>query len=281
MLTETITETEIKKILATKVLKIDYLSRLSTVKNIIINYRSPEASINQAIIDTWDYEISKNIIRKMFTESPKYRHGQNCRDFIENAVADWNQRNLGDFVWPFSAMNFDKRVVAINRMPISEQEKDDLVALEVIKFRRIKDINTMRNDYIEFLITSNNENIIPTLTHRSGIDFYIDGEPYDQKVSKSVGGDFINQYGNDYRTIAIQHPELVAKSLYEHQDGERFDAQPRLYIVYLDDNISSDQIELLLSNIDFENPYQIEFDYWHANVLEHHSTHCFIVLLHN
>lgn len=281
MLKETITEEEIEKILVNKSQKVVYLSRLSVAKNIVINYGRHKASINQTIIDTWDYEISKNIIRKMFTESPKYMQGQKCRESIENAVADWNQRNLGDFVWPFSAMNFDKRVVAINRMPLSEQEKDNLIASEVIKFRRIKDINTMRNDYIEYLITSNNENIIPTLTHRSGVDFYIDGEPYDQKVSKSVGSDFIKQYGDGYRTIAIQHPELVAKSLYEHQDEERFDAQPRLYIVYLDDNISNDQIELLLSNIDFKAPYQIEFDYRHAQVLVHHSTHCFVVLLHN
>lgn len=281
MLIETITEKEIKKILSTKVLKQNYLSRLSSKKNIVINNKGPEAIINQTIINTWDYEISKNIIREMFTESPKYKQGKNCKKSIDDAITDWNQNNLGNFVWPFSAMNFDKRVVAINRMSISEDEKDNLVASEVIKFRRIKDINTMRNDYIEYLITSNNENIIPTLTHRSGVDFYINGEPYDQKVSKSVGSDFIKQYGKDYRTIAIQHPELVAKSLYEHQDGERFDAQPRLYIVYLDDNISNDQIEFLLSNIDFQNPHQIEFDYRHANVLEHHSTHCFVVLLHN
>ena len=96
-----------------------------------------------------------------------------------------------------------------------------------------------------------------------------------------MGGDFITQYGDSYREIAINNPELVAKSLYEHQDGERFDAEPRLYIVYLDDNISNEQIEKLLSNIDFNKPYPIEFDYYHANVLEHHTTHCFIVLLHN
>lgn len=281
MLTEGITLLEIKKILATKVLKIEYLNRLSEAKNITINYGRSDASINQAIIDTWDYVYSKNIIREMYVESPKYRVGQHCREFITQAVENWNNHDLGDFVWPFSAMNFDKRVVAINRMPITEEEKDNLIAYEVIKFRRIKDINTMRNDYIEYLITANNENITPTLTHRSGVDFYIDGEPYDQKVSKSVGGDFISQYGDNYREIAINHPELVAKSLYEHQDGERFDAQPRLYIVYLDDDVSNDQIEYLLSNINFNEPYNIEFDYLHANVMEHHITHCFVILLHN
>lgn len=281
MLKQEITIKEIKKILATKTIKIEYLTRLSALKSIIINYGRSEASINQAIIDSWDYENSKTIIREMYKESQKYIIGSQCKEGIDRALLDWKINDLGDFTWPFSAMNFDKRVVAINRLDLSEKEKDELLAKEVIKFRRIKDINTMRNDYIEYLITTNNENITPTLTHRSGVDFYIDGEPYDQKVSKSVGGDFITQYGDSYREIAINNPELVAKSLYEHQDGERFDAEPRLYIVYLDDNISNEQIEKLLSNIDFNKPYPIEFDYYHANVLEHHTTHCFIVLLHN
>ena len=281
MLKQEITLKEIKKIFATKAIKIEYLTRLSSLKSIVINYGRSEASINQAIIDSWDYENSKAVIRKMYKESQKYIIGSQCKEGIERALLDWKINNLGDFTWPFSAMNFDRRVVAINRLDLSEKEKDELLAKEVIKFRRIKDINTMRNDYIEYLITTNNENITPTLTHRSGVDFYIDGEPYDQKVSKSVGRDFITQYGDSYREIAINNPELVAKSLYEHQDGERFDAEPRLYIVYLDDNISNEQIEKLLSNIDFNKPYPIEFDYYHANVLEHHTTHCFIVLLHN
>ena len=261
MLRTEITEREIKKIFATKSFKIEYLNKLSIKKNITIQIGRSEAAINQNIIDTWDYEISKSIIRDMYTDTPKFLAGQNCRQSIDKAIQNWEQHNLGDFVWPFSAMNFDKRVVAINRMQLTEEEKDDLVASEVIKFRRIKDINTMRNDYIEHLIITNNNNITPTLTHRSGVDFYIDGEPYDQKVSKSVGKDFIDAYGENYRDVAISNPELVAKSLYEHQDGERFDAQPRLYIVYLDDNISNEQIETLLSNIDFTTPYRIEFDY--------------------
>lgn len=281
MLKSGITIEDIKKILSTKSLKTDYLNRVAIATQKNIPYGKSANSINEAIITTWDYTISKKIIREMFTETQKYKEAANCHKKIDLAIQDWHNTDLGPFEWPFSAMNFDKRVVAINRMEISEKQKDALLSYEVIKFRRIKDINTMRNDYIEYLIISQNDNIIPTLTHRNGVDFYIDGKPYDQKVSKSVGKEFINTYGNNYRDIAIKHPELVAKSLYEHQDGERFDDQPRLYIVYLDDNISNQQIEKLLSNINFTEPYTIEFDYYHAHVLEHHQTHCFIILLYN
>lgn len=281
MLKTEISLNEIKKIFPSKTLKLDYLNNLGNKKHIRLTYGKSESSIDQAIIDSWDYSISIEILRELFFLSEKYKNGSSCREAIETAIQDWNDNEIGSFEWPFSAMNFDKRVVAINRLKISEKEKDKALAQEVIRFRRIKDINTLRNDYIEYLIFKNNNNIIPTLGHRKGVDFYIDGEPYDQKVSKSVGTEFKEQYGANYRDIAINHPELVAKSLYENQDGERFDDLPRLYIVYLDDNISNDQVETILSNIDFGTPYQIDFDYCHANVVEHHSTHCFVILLHN
>jgi len=281
MLTREITVQEIKKILPTLSIKKEYLAKLSLAKEISLKIGKSDASVTQSIIDSWDYPYSKGIIRKMYTESKKYIYGSNCKNYIQNARQDWENSNLGSFVWPFSAMNFDKRVATINRLELSEKEKDDLISLEVIKFRRIKDINTLRNDYIEYLITSKATNIIPTLGHSRGVDFYINGEPYDQKVSKSVGSVFMKAYGKNYREIAIQNPILVAKSLYEHQDRERFDSQPRLYIVYMDEDISNEQIESILSNLDFANPFQLEFDYTHDNKTIRYSTHCFVVLLHN
>ena len=179
-------------------------------------------------------------------------------------------------------MNFDGHVAQVNRLHYSENEKDDIIALDVIKFRRIKAINTCRNDYIESLIVQFNENIIPTFRHSRGVDFYIDEIPFDQKVSRSVGRNFIDEYGEDYYNIAINRPDLVAKSLYENQDEERFDAQPRLYVVYLDNDISSDAIEQSIMESDFFEPYEIEFEYIHSNSESLlHRTYCYIILLHN
>lgn len=191
------------------------------------------------IIDTWDYEISKTIIRDLYFETEKYLSSKNSKNKIDKAIQSWNKLLLGDLEWPFQPMKFDQKVAHINRMNIPEKSKDKMLSKEVIKFRRIKDINALRNDYIEFLIINNNDKIVPTLKHSRGLDFYIHGKPFDQKVSKGVGEKFKKTYGEDYRNIALQNPKFLAQSLYEHQDLDRFDEDPRLYIVYLDKNIES------------------------------------------
>lgn len=282
MLTENITLLEIRKIFDNRERKLDYLDKL--YNHLGINSTSPRTNIaiDDTIINTWNYDVSKHILREMFFHSEKFLNSCHCKDNIDYLINDWSQHKLGAIEWPFSAMNFDNHVARINRLDCSENEKDDLIALDVIKFRRIKQINTCRNDYIENLIVQNNDNIIPTFRHSRGVDFYIDGIPFDQKVSRSVGRNFIDEYGEDYYSITINRPDLVAKSLYENQDEERFDAQPRLYVVYLDNDTTSESIEQSIIETDFHDPFDIEFEYVHSNseVLLH-RTYCYVVLLHN
>lgn len=283
MITENITIKEINKIFDTKNRKLDYLDFVYQELNIKKPLLHTLVSINNSIMDTWNYEISKDIIRKMFFYSEKYLHGLDCQNRIDYLINDWHRNRLGEIKWPFAAMNFDGYVARLNREPnLTEIEKDDIISNDVIKFRRIKDINTCRNDYIESLIVKYNDNIIPTFRHSRGVDFYIDGIPFDQKVSRSVGRNFIDEYGKDYYSIAINRPDLVAKSLYENQDEERFDAQPRLYVVYLDNDTTSESIEQSIIETDFQDPFDIEFEYVHSNsetLL--HRTYCYVVLLHN
>lgn len=283
MLTKYITSIEIRKIFDNTNRKIEYLR--SIYKELGIERPIPRTvvSINNAIIDTWSYEISKKIIREMFFRSDKYLKGLNCKERIDFLIDDWNENALGNIEWPFSAMNFDNHVARLNRMEdLTENEKDEIISTDVIKFRRIKDINTCRNDYIESLIVRYNDNIIPTFRHSRGVDFYIDGIPFDQKVSRSVGGSFIDNYEDDFYNIAINNPELVAISLYENQDEERFDADPRLYVVYLDNDISSESIEQSIIDCDFNAPFDIEFEYKHSgNNYRTYRTFCYIILLHN
>lgn len=283
MIRENITLFEINKIFDNKQRKLEYLNRLYDFLGVNFVLPRTKVAIDNSIIDTWNYDTSKNIIREMFFESDKYLYGIACKDKIDYLINNWHEHNLGEIKWPFSAMNFDGHVARINRMDdASEEQKDDMISYDVIKFRRIKDINACRNDYIESLIVKYNDNIIPTFKHCRGIDFYIDGIPFDQKVSRSVGRSFIDEYGDNYYNIAINHPELVAKSLYENQDEERFDDEPRLYVVYLDNNLSSNSIERTILNTDFNNPIDIQFEYLHSNHnLFIHDTYCYIILLHN
>lgn len=282
MLTENITILEIKKIFDSKERKLDYLNKLYNLLGINIALPRTNVAIDNTIINTWNYKISKDIIRELFFKSDKYLYGIACKDKIDYLIRDWRKQNLGKIEWSFAAMNFDSHVVRINRLSITEEEKDRKLAFDVIKFRRIKDINTCRNDYIENLIVRYNENILPTFKHNRGIDFYIDGIPFDQKVSRSVGRSFMNEHGDNYYSVAINRPDLVAKSLYENQDEERFDAQPRLYVVYLDNDTTSESIEQSIIETDFRDPFRIEFEYVHSNseVLLH-RTYCYVILLHN
>lgn len=282
MLVNEINADEIKKIFQNRENKLEYLRRLfERTKNLTPIARTA-SRIDSQIIDTWDYDISKSVIREMFMDTNKYAYISRCRRLIDAAINDWKEKQLGDFEWPFSAMNFDQHIHQLNRNnELTEDEKDEIISRESVVFRRIKNINALRNDYIEFLIFQN-ENVIPTFGNSRGVDFYINGMPYDQKVAKSVGKAFQNQYGDDFRQTAINNPSLVAISMYENQDEERFGEEPRLLIIYLDSDVNSDQIEKQLRDVNFKKPIQIDFKYRHSNnnVLQHH-TECFVVLLHH
>lgn len=281
MIIENIATEDIRKIFSNTENKKIYLKKLFKETGNPSKIETQKEKLDQQIIETWSYEVSKNIIREMFRNHPKFIDQQKLNE-IDKAIDDWNSLNLGDFEWPFSAMSFDQHVHTLNRnKSLSEQEKDSVLSKEVIKFRRIKQINSLRNDFIESLIFKN-DNIIPTLGNKKGVDFYINGEPYDQKVGKSVGKTFIKEFGPNYREIALAHPELVAKSLYENQDEERFGDEARLLIVYLDSDVNSKSIQEQLDKIDFSSPYEITFDYKHSNnIVISHKTKCFVILLHN
>lgn len=281
MLTDSITSTEISKIFGNTRNKKDYLNRLFKELNLNYKIAKDKNDIDEQIKKTWSYEISKSIIRDLFKETLKYKRQKESEAQIAKAIEEWNKLNLGEFKWPFSAKNFDQHIHMINRNnDYSETEKDEVLTNEIIKFRRIKHINSLRNDYIEYLIFKN-ENVIPTLGNRKAVDFYINGEPYDQKVSKSVGDTFVKEYGEQYKETAIAHPEYVAESLYKNQDEQRFGDEPRLLIVYLDNDATVNTIQSQLSGIDFNKPYEIQFNYEHSSgITTCHNTKCFVILLH-
>lgn len=283
MLYNGISKIEVNKIFDHRARKEEYLKRFYKEAGLQLTVPSTLTGIDQQIINTWNYVISKRVIREMFFKSEKYLYGIACKDKIDFLIRDWHEKDLGDLEWPFAAMNFDSHIAKINRLnDCTEEEKDNITASDVIRFRRIKDINACRNDYIESLIVYHNDNIIPTFRHNRGLDFYINGEPFDQKVSRSVGRSFINAHKDDYYNVAINQPEMVAISLYENQDEERFDDDPRLYVVYLDTNISSEAIEQSIIETSLEEPMEIEFDYAHSNRERiTHSTYCYVLLLHN
>lgn len=234
----------------------------------------------QLIADSWDYEISKDIIRDMFKDTPKYKNGKKANVIMDSLIKEWGTLKLGSIEWPFSQNDFDGFVQRVNSENIDGFLKDEKVKNAAIKFRRIKEINTVRNDYIETLIFEKNPNILPTLNHRRGIDFFIDGISYDQKVAKSPTKQFKDKFKNLWRQQAINNPQLVARYLYEYQDEGRFGADPRLLVVYIDEDISIDRIKEIINTTNLAKPTEINFSFKHKIQGEiNYTVPCFVILL--
>jgi len=236
--------------------------------------------------NTWDNDISKDIIREIFRESEKYFNGKTALSRLPQLVDEF--KKMFEFLqWGFSSSQCDKWLQSLNNnyKDISGEDKDKMASDAIIKNRRLKEINTLRNDYIEYLLFESNENIIPTLKHNSGVDFFIvnsDGEleKWDQKVSKSVTNEFKKDFGDDWKEIAISNPAIVAEYLYTYQDESRFDADNRIFLVYLDDDINHSNIVNIINTIKLDSPINVNFDYKHKNTgIKNYNVKCFVILL--
>ena len=98
------------------------------------------------------------------------KEANNVMDLL---IKEWESLKLGNIEWPFSQGDFDGFVQRINSENNSGLVKDEKVKVAAVKYRRIKEINTVRNDFIETLIFEKNENILPTLNHHRGVDFLL------------------------------------------------------------------------------------------------------------
>lgn len=138
-----------------------------------------------------------------------------------------------------------------------------------------------RSSLIEHETISAHPQVIPTLAHTKGVDFVIDGEPYDQKVSRTVGQDFGKKYGAGAIAAARNpdnHAEL-ARYLYEGQNEIRFGAERRIYVVYLKPNPSAAEISEALRDADLSSPIEIDFLYaWRGRKRRtRYKTSCFVI----
>ncbi|WP_299189690.1 hypothetical protein [uncultured Campylobacter sp.] len=167
------------------------------LKRLNINTKGMDSrKIFNSIVINWNYEKALPIVRDIFKSSPKFKRGQSGSATIEILLREWRELGFGDIAWPFSQGAFDNFVQSINSESSSRIEKDEKVRIAAVKYRRIKEINTERNDFLESLIFLKNENIIPTLSNSRGVDFFINGISFDQKVSRSVTNEFKRDFGD-------------------------------------------------------------------------------------
>ncbi len=292
-----ISEDLAKKILGSQDNAIKYLTHLSEHKEVdgllsrvISRGKNKGLSVStisteniwKVVVNTWNYELSKDIIREIFKETEKYKNGKNAHTVMEMLVKEWETLRLGEIAWPFSQGEFDSFVQRVNCEGSTGIIKDEKVKAAAVKYRRIKEINTVRNDFIETLIFEKNENILPTLNHRRGVDFFINGISFDQKVAKSPTNQFKTKFKDNWKQQAINNPTLVAEYLYEYQDEGRFGSDPRLLIVYLDEDVSIDRIQEIIKQTDLSHPLEINFNFKHKTQgAKSYTVPCFVILLRN
>ncbi len=270
----TIDKTTVKKIFSIPQAK-EYLKQLGKD-----NVKTKE--VLEKVVSTWKYPKSLKLIRAMFFDTDKYREGKAAGGRYQELLREWDINKLGPIKWPCAQGQFETIVQEINNREISSIEKDEEVELKAIQYRRMKELNTARNDFLEIKMFEENQNLLPTLIHRRNVDYFINGESFDQKVSASPTKQFKEKYGDNWKTRAKEHPEEVAQFLYKYQSEERFDAGNRLLIVYLDDNIPLSKIEETIKASRFNSPIIVPFDFEHKKAgTKHYSAKCFVILLSN
>ncbi len=285
-----------KKIFGNAENAIKYLEAFNKIKDIGLDYKNVSRGkkiwtqkvmisnwdVRSKIVTTWDYEIAKDIIRWVFIETKKYLDGKKGDSATELLMNEWKNKGLWDIKWPFSQWAFDSFVQSLNSKDCSRDQKDEEVKSAAVKYRRIKEINTVRNDYLETLIFDKNTNIIPTLSHSKWVDFFIEWVSFDQKVARSPTNEFKRDFGENRKQAAIDNPVKVAQYLYQYQDEGRFGAGPRLLVVYLDEDVSPFTLKEKINKINLNEPLTVTFEYSHWTTgIETYSTKCFVILLHN
>ena len=207
--------------------------------------------VTDYIVSNWEYVVCRDMLRNMFVLSDKYKRGQGAKELFKYYR---DKYTYGDYNFPFVSNNFDdylvKNVVYPSVGDVDKFESSlDKVKNDIEKFTYLKIFNTLRNDYIEYLIFNSSLDVIPTFSHRGGIDFYINGIGFDQKVSRSVTNQFKKEYGDNWRDVAIENPYEVCRYLMMYGDESRFSNVPRLFVVDIDGKYELDGIENIVSDI--------------------------------
>jgi hypothetical protein len=223
--------------------------------------------VTDYIVKNWNYESCLYTLRNMFVLTKKYKRGSIAKVLFKKFKELYNENNY-DF--PFTVNNFDNHLNDKVVYPVI----DDITLLEELltiffgdirKLTFLKIFNTLRNDYLEYLIFNSCSDVIPTFSHKNGVDFFINGVGFDQKVSRSVTKQFKKHYGVNWRNIAIENPYEVCRYLMMYGDESRFSNVPRLFIVDIDGDYELDGIEKIVRDINFDTPHVVDYVYNHKS----------------
>lgn len=146
----TIDQDIVKKIFSNKTNAIAFLELYNYDKKSLNKQSSSE--LFSEIVKIWNYNDAKNKIRSIFKSLPKYQNGLKGEENIAILLKEWHALGLGALNWSFSQGQFDNFVQTLNAENNTRSEKDEKVKLAAVKYRRIKELNTERNDFLETLV---------------------------------------------------------------------------------------------------------------------------------
>ena len=95
-----------------KSLKFKTITRGQNAGKKVLNMKTSE--LWKAIVDSWDYEESKKIIRDIFKQTEKYKSGKEADKAMDILIKEWQSLKLGNIAWPFSQGAFEKPMRSLN-----------------------------------------------------------------------------------------------------------------------------------------------------------------------
>lgn len=226
--------------------------------------------VTDYIVNHWEYMSCRDTIRNMYVFSDKYKNCRNAKKIFKVYQEMYRNDGYLEYEYPYVANNYDSYVTRTVTFPsiynpelFESSYKKHIVDSK--QYCYLKNFGTLRNDYIEYLMFNSNIDVIPTFGKKKGLDFFINGEGFDQKVSRSVTNQFKKKYGDKWRDVSIEDPYEVCKYLMMYGDESRFENVPRLFIVDIDGNYELEGIEGIISDINFDSPRVVDYVYNHKS----------------
>lgn len=205
--------------------------------------------------DNWKklYPKIKTATREMFFNSKKLEKQKNGSANYDLELAHYQDTTKHLYPRKLMGNQLDDMVnqYTRNHQGVINKDETNIHFSDIIYDMNVnKRLTTTRNDLCELLLIHNNLEVMPTLKHISGVDYFIDGIAYDQKVSISTGA---YQVPKDIRKIDKYE---LAKTLLENQTSGRFNNCNRVFVVFVDkacDEINEQNIVFHLMNAKITN----------------------------
>lgn len=225
----------------------------------------PNKKVWEVLVECWDYGIALRFTRKELTlmdGTGRYIYDK----FDSYTSAETQYRNEFKNIeqdWLVSQGNLNQYIQQVKRKKgIPERERQRLVTTATLNAYQRSRFTEIRNDFIEYEIFKNNDNIFPTLKNSAGVDYFLDGVPFDQKVSSGLGRSFISEFDSEEEAVsaALTNPDKLALSLFENQDVSRLETTNlnRLYVIFLDGGLP-DNIKFKSLSVSKLKSYNLKF----------------------